>query len=72
VSDNLRDMYDRGRANRPRGAAHGLSKLTEEQVLEMRARYAAGGVRQQDLAEAFGVTQALVGRIVRRLIWTHI
>ncbi len=40
-SDNTRDMMLKGRGSR---------KLTPEQVATMRALYAAGGVRQKDLA----------------------
>jgi HNH endonuclease len=55
-----------------RGEASPVSKLTEQQVQEIRARYAMGGVRQKDLAAEYGVVQALVSAIVRRKLWRHI
>lgn len=51
---------------------HKTKKLTEDEVLEIRGRYAAGGVLQQDLAYEFGVSPALIGKIVHRDIWTWI
>ncbi|WP_424324861.1 HNH endonuclease [Gordonia sp. (in: high G+C Gram-positive bacteria)] len=40
-------------------------KLSDEQVLEVRERYARGGVSQRDLAGDFGVSQQLVSHLVR-------
>jgi hypothetical protein len=56
----------------PRGEANGLSKLTEAKVREIRRRYVRGVVRQQDLAVEFGVTQPLIGAVVRRKVWKHV
>lgn len=73
-AENMRDMGDKGRAatatldlHRPRfrGVAHGQAKLSGEQVREIRTRYAAGGVRQTDLAREYGVTQMAISRVVR-------
>ena len=61
-----------------KGAAHGMSKLTDEQVLEIRTLYVRSapnkrrGMFQSELAEKFGVSQILISLIVRRKIWTHI
>ena len=44
-------------------------KLTAEQVLEMRERYAAGGVSQRDLGEMYGVATATVWAIIKRKRW---
>lgn len=40
-------------------------KLTPERAKELRARYRAGGVRQEDLAVEFNVSQQIVSRVVR-------
>jgi hypothetical protein len=55
-----------------RGEAQGAAKLTEPQVVEIRERYAAGGLRQVDLAAEFGVSQTLISKVVRREAWTHL
>jgi hypothetical protein len=54
------------------GEGHRSAKLTEEQVLEIRRRYAKGGVRQVDLAAEFGIDQTHVSDIVRRNVWRHV
>ena len=45
----------------------GEAKLTAEQVLEIRA----SSETQRVLAERYGVSKALVGRIKRRELWRH-
>lgn len=42
-----------------------LNKLTQEQVTEMRRRYAAGNTLQEELAKAYGVSRSTVSQIVR-------
>ena len=48
------------------------STLTEEQVIEIRKRYAAGGVSQLDLSLGYGVKQSVVGLIVKGRTWKHV
>jgi hypothetical protein len=67
--DNNRDKILAGRQSR--GESH-RSVLTEQQVRQIRARYASGGVLYKDLAQEYGVCCATIGEIVRRIIWTHI
>jgi hypothetical protein len=69
-SDNGADSARKAR--RPRGSKQHASKLTEGQVLDMRARYAAGGITQKQLAVDYGISHALVSFIVTRRIWKHI
>jgi hypothetical protein len=59
------------RRGRARGERDGNARLTEPQVLEIRARYAAGE-RQDRLAAEFGVTQVNISCVVRRKTWRHI
>lgn len=42
------------------------SKLTDAQVFEIRARYAAGSVTQAVLAEDYAVSAATISKIVNR------
>jgi len=58
-----------GHRRRARGEQDGRTKLTPAQVAEIRARYAAGGVTQAELARRYGVVQAHVSRIVRGEVW---
>ncbi len=53
---------DRGFA---RGERHGMAKLTEQNVRDIRANYALCRVTQAELAARFGVAQTHVSAIVR-------
>lgn len=55
-----------------RGIDSSASKLTEVEVITIRSRYAAGGVRQWQLAEEFGTTQSTIHKIVTRQRWKHL
>lgn len=55
-----------------RGEDQPTSKLSAGQVVEIRSRYAAGGVSQYALAAEFGITQSAVSHIVSRRSWQHI
>lgn len=74
AADNHHDMEQKGRMVLPPrlyGEKHPASKLTEDQVATIRAAYAAGGVRQRDIAGRFGVSQVTVSMIVRGATWTQ-
>lgn len=79
-AENVRDCESKGRARHPSGAANGARtrpetrargernggcKLASGDVARIRSMYAAGGIRQRDLAVMFRTTQAHVSRIVR-------
>lgn len=71
--DNIDDMVQKGRQGH--GERKSQHKLTDVQVDEIRARYAAGGVYQKDLAAEYGVCQQLVSHLTRgtrRRLKTHI
>jgi DNA-binding transcriptional regulator YiaG len=48
------------------------SKLTKQQVLDIREMYSKGGIRQKDIATMFNVSRECIGMIVRRKVWKHI
>lgn len=54
------------------GVAHGRAKVTDDNVREMRHRYAAGGITLQQLATEFGLSAVAVSKIIRRETWTHV
>ncbi len=57
---------------RPRGAKNGASKLTPDDVREIRNLYASGNVTYQELADRFGMHRCTIGSIIRRELWKHI
>lgn len=69
-ADNLADMVAKGRATV--GERSALAKLTRDQVIDIRQRYAAGIVMQQQLAAEYGVHAGTISGIVRRKRWRHL
>jgi hypothetical protein len=55
-----------------RGQVNGRAKLTDAKVIDIRARYAAGGITMQALAIEFGVSLGLISHIITRRTWRHI
>lgn len=68
--DNHDDMKAKGRS--AKGEKHGGARLTEAQVLEIRARFAAGGISQGALRAMYGITQSHVRSIITRKTWRHL
>ncbi len=54
------------------GIRHGRAKLTDAKVLEIRRKYAAGGITQVELSTEFGIAQSKISAIVRQGLWTHL
>lgn len=79
AADNSRDMVTKGRhsgitapESAPRGSEHGNAKLTEQSVREIRRRYAAGGITQRQLAEAYGVVAGTINFVLQNKQWKHV
>ena len=74
-ADNMKDCYNKGRSSfvvGNKGSAQHNSKLTEEQVLEIRRLYATGNYSHRALAKIYNVNHRLIGNIVKRLCWKHV
>ena len=54
------------------GEFNGHSKLTEENVLEMRQLYKTGKYTQKQLAEKYGVSRSLISQAINKVTWSHI
>jgi|SRR5262252_1681200 len=68
-SDNSADKVAKNRV--PRGSVLPQAKITEADVIEIRARV-ANGERQRDLALAFGLDQSSISHIVSQRTWRHV
>jgi len=66
--DNQQDRVSKGHGL---GEHHGMAKLSNQDVAEMR-RLSANGVRGQDIARQYGITYQTVWRTVTRRNWRHI
>jgi hypothetical protein len=51
-----------------KGITHGRAKLTEQDVIDIRASNKKG----TELAEDYNVSQQLISFIINRKIWTHL
>lgn len=71
ASENSTHAVKMGLRHSPCGSAHKRSKLTEEQVLEIRRRYSSGG-DSAGLAKEFGIDKSNVWLIVTRKAWKHV
>lgn len=73
VGDNTRDMVAKGRNYAPRlsGESNPSSKLTEQDVRDIRS-LAASGVSRRAIAEKFGISYFHVFNVIRRETWKHI
>lgn len=67
--DNMKDMVSKGRSGSYRGEESSNVKLTQQQVDEIRKRYAKGDIYQRDLGAEYGINQSHVSKIIRGDIW---
>lgn len=65
---NMQDKVSKGR--QARGTDHGMSKLSVEAVLAIRRAYVRGN--GSELARQYGISRRLVGKIVKREVWSWI
>lgn len=59
AKDNRKDMFDKGRGNCPRGENHPFSKITKDDVLEIRTSKKRGC----DLAVEYGLSRSTITQI---------
>ena len=66
--DNIDDKCAKGR--QAKGETHGLSKLTEEQVKEIRSLYPK--INGKQLAKMYGIADVNIYKLLKRETWGHI
>lgn len=67
-AQNTQDKLDAVRQNSPKGENCHYSKLTEQDVLNIRS----SNLKQKNLADKFKVKTETISAIIRRLTWKHI
>lgn len=67
-----RDRKERGKIPDNRGSRHGMAKLTESDVREIRKLYDTTSLSSREIGERFGVSKSVIIRIGRRKKWTHV
>ena len=69
-ADNVQDKVDRNRQTK--GEDVHFSKVSEAQVVEIRERYAAGGVSQKELAAEYGLEGGTLHHLLTGKNWAHV
>lgn len=70
-ADNTYDRNAKGRTARQTGASNGQSKITDDDVIAIRAVKARWGVNTR-LAAQYGVSQPLISQIRAGKRWSHL
>lgn len=70
--ENMRDMFSKNRRTSAKGEKHAAAKLTEHQVVELRARYANNEGSMEALGRDYGITRQSAYLIISRKSWPHI
>jgi hypothetical protein len=78
-ADNIADMAAKGRASyiglldrNNQGTNHGMSKMDDDMVREIRRLYATKTTTQRALAKRFGISQGTASEIIRGVLWPHV
>ena len=56
----------------PIGEKHGMAKLTESQVKEIRLMFESGDITKAKLSRTYGVSEMQITRIIKRQTWRHL
>jgi len=75
--DNVQDAVSQGNFEDRKngdvsGEINGRSKLTKDDVREIRKKYEETNISYSDLAEQYGISFGTVGKIIRRERWQHV
>ena len=70
-ADNSKDMVLKGRAAKPKGSKHPMSKLTTQQVVNIR-RLVQVGFNKKEIALAYGLSSDYVRQLAKRDRWGHV
>jgi len=72
VQENIKHAFRFGLNIPNNGEKHGMSKLTEENVLEIRRLYKGGMYKKVELAKKFNISRHQIYRILNKEQWSHI
>ena len=70
-AENVRHARRTGLINN-KGEKHGRSKLTDQDVKDIRMLFSNDGRKAKELSEMFGVSDQNIRSIVSNKIWTHV
>lgn len=70
--ENMKDMTNRNRSYKPNGEKHPNCKLTEQDIIDIRAKYIPRKYTQQKLADEYNLSIQHVSDIINKKKWKHI
>ena len=70
-SENVKDMYSKGRGNNLAGSKHGMAKLNEADVVNIKKRLSNGDTCVS-ISKDYGVSEGSIRNIKKGRNWTHI
>jgi len=71
-SENIKHSYQSRDPKTYKGSGNKMSKLTEEQVIQMRKDREVSNLTYKQLAEKYFVGITLVGYIINNKVWRHV
>lgn len=71
-SDNIADRVSKGHEADHKGVKNGRAKLNDSEILRIRNSHDRGEHTKKELADKYGVSDVLIGMIVKRKIWRHV
>lgn len=69
-ADNVKDMWQKGRAKVLKGSQKATAKLTEQQVMQIKQEYKKG--MGSILAKKYGISKDVILTIVNNKAWKHV
>jgi hypothetical protein len=70
--DNMQDMIQKGRSNHPKGQDCGTAKLSDSQVIAIRAAYSRGQISLKTLAGEYEMSLCAIQAITSGKTWKHL
>jgi hypothetical protein len=67
--ENIEDMVQKNRNNKPKGSLNGRAKLNEILVSEIRYKYKTEDILQKELAIEYNVAVVTIARIIENRAW---
>lgn len=71
-SENVKHAYDNNLIIREKGEDSAKSKLTETEVLSIRAEYGISNITYVKLASKYNVSIATIKKVIKKETWKHI
>lgn len=72
MSHNIRHAIDTGLMRTPQGIVHGMSKLKESDIAEIKRLYDTKEFTYAKLADKFNVTTSTIYKVMHNITWKHL